>query len=435
MHSVILLKDAINIDKQCEALLCSYFLKTIIFWVSEELLPSVWTPENLIPCFMRCFRRLIFCVEYSVCPHYFIPENNLFENKIEGKERELLLSNLENLHSNDWKCIFRSPQITLFEPSPNLDIPLIPFICNFQKLANSDFLLKLKENFFLMGNTKKGYVQAVHNLLYLQSTRIQYIHLYLMSSLSENMPEAMPQIKRDGNKYYYKQYNTYLSYLLQNTHQDCVSEWLILASLFYKTQQYNKVLYLTLYSLSKCTSEKLCQGEDLTDTQIELLSLKTIQKKGKINLLKLLKVQCCAFGRTFLIPTELQMNVPIDEIKFFPILPPVVLAHFLRVLCHYHLNNIKQCRKSVSALGLTIAEDYFIPKCRKAEKADSFDCLGVALQLIGETENAKQAFVRSIELKPEQPFNLSYKRLYEIVKGLGRVLVLKKPNFQYTFDD
>ncbi|CAC5426157.1 unnamed protein product [Mytilus coruscus] len=349
------------------------------------------------------------------------------------------------LHSESWitsanQWIIRpnnswpSPEITLFEPSPNLDIPLLPFICSFQQLANSNFLLMLKQNFFLMGNTRKGYVRAVHNLLNLQSTRIQYIYLYFMSALSENMPKAIPQIKRDGNKYFYKQYNTYLSYLLQNTHQDCVSEWLILAALFYKTQQYNKVLYLTLYSLSKCTSEKLCQGKDLTDIQIELLSLKTIQKKGKINLLKLLKVQSCAFGRTFLIPTELQMNVPIGELKFFPILPAVVSAHFLRVLCHYHLNNLKQCRKSVSALGLTIAEEYFIPKL-KSEKSDSYDCLGVALQLIGETENAKQAFVRSIELKPEQVFNLSYKRLYEIVKGVGRVLVLKKPNFQYMFED
>ncbi|XP_076072060.1 cyclic GMP-AMP synthase-like receptor 2 [Mytilus galloprovincialis] len=83
----ILLKDVINIYSK--ALLCSYFLKTIIFWVSEELQPSVWTPEHLIPCFMKCFRRLIYCVNYSVCPHYFIPENNLFENKIEGIEQQV----------------------------------------------------------------------------------------------------------------------------------------------------------------------------------------------------------------------------------------------------------------------------------------------------------------------------------------------------------
>ncbi|XP_063416272.1 uncharacterized protein LOC134697916 [Mytilus trossulus] len=90
----ILLKDVINTDSRCTNLLCSYYLKTIIFWISEEIQPSAWTPANLIPCFMRCFRRLIYCVQYQVCPHYFIPENNMFENKIEGLARTNLIHTL-----------------------------------------------------------------------------------------------------------------------------------------------------------------------------------------------------------------------------------------------------------------------------------------------------------------------------------------------------
>ncbi|XP_076086785.1 cyclic GMP-AMP synthase-like receptor 2 [Mytilus galloprovincialis] len=84
----IFLKDVIANDSECKDLLCSYFLKTIIFWISEELPSSVWKPDNLIPCFMRCFSRLVYCVEYSVCLHYFIPENNMFENKTEGHARD-----------------------------------------------------------------------------------------------------------------------------------------------------------------------------------------------------------------------------------------------------------------------------------------------------------------------------------------------------------
>ncbi|XP_071124025.1 cyclic GMP-AMP synthase-like receptor [Mytilus edulis] len=81
----ILLKDVITTFSECKELLCSYFLKTILFWVSEELSQSAWKPDNLIPCFMQCFNRLIYCVEYSICLHYFIPENNMFANKIEGR--------------------------------------------------------------------------------------------------------------------------------------------------------------------------------------------------------------------------------------------------------------------------------------------------------------------------------------------------------------
>ncbi|XP_076086779.1 cyclic GMP-AMP synthase-like receptor 2 [Mytilus galloprovincialis] len=84
----IVLKDVIANDSECKDLLCSYFLKTIIFWISEELPSSVWQPNNIITCFMRCFGRLVYCVEHSVCSHYFIPENNMFENKIEGRGRD-----------------------------------------------------------------------------------------------------------------------------------------------------------------------------------------------------------------------------------------------------------------------------------------------------------------------------------------------------------
>lgn len=33
---------------------------------------------------MRCFNRLIYYVEYSICPHFFVPDNSLFENKIKA---------------------------------------------------------------------------------------------------------------------------------------------------------------------------------------------------------------------------------------------------------------------------------------------------------------------------------------------------------------
>lgn len=55
----ILLKDLIERDMKCKNLLCSYFLKTTLFWMSEDLPISVWKPANLIPCFLRCFDRLI----------------------------------------------------------------------------------------------------------------------------------------------------------------------------------------------------------------------------------------------------------------------------------------------------------------------------------------------------------------------------------------
>ncbi|VDH98378.1 Hypothetical predicted protein [Mytilus galloprovincialis] len=113
----IILKDVLAIHSECKDLLCSYFLKTIMFWISEELPQSIWKPGKLITCFMKSFSRLVYCVEHSVCLHYFIPENNLFENKIEGRGREILLENLSTLYSYGWRCILFSDQISNFNVS------------------------------------------------------------------------------------------------------------------------------------------------------------------------------------------------------------------------------------------------------------------------------------------------------------------------------
>lgn len=109
-----LLKDVIDIDLDCKELLCSYFMKTILLWISEECSPTIWKPENLIPNFMGCVRRLVYYVEHSVCPHFFIPENNLFENRFEGNTQETLLKKLKILKQKGWQCILSSVQMVKF---------------------------------------------------------------------------------------------------------------------------------------------------------------------------------------------------------------------------------------------------------------------------------------------------------------------------------
>lgn len=69
---------------------------------------TVWTTDN---CFMRYFRRLINGVEYSVCPHYFIPANDSFKNKIEGLDKDNLIDTLRVLFNYGWQFIFFSTQI------------------------------------------------------------------------------------------------------------------------------------------------------------------------------------------------------------------------------------------------------------------------------------------------------------------------------------
>ncbi|XP_076088926.1 uncharacterized protein LOC143059329 [Mytilus galloprovincialis] len=57
----ILLKEIVEKHEDLKELLCSYFLKTLMFWISEETDQNLWRPDNIIPCFMACLQKLVYC--------------------------------------------------------------------------------------------------------------------------------------------------------------------------------------------------------------------------------------------------------------------------------------------------------------------------------------------------------------------------------------
>ena len=386
----IVLKDVIDSDDDCKGLLCSYYIKNIIFWVSEELPLSIWRPENLIWCFMRCFERLLYCVEYSMCPHYFIPEINMFENKIEGHERQVLLGRLNVLYSYGWRCILMSKQLSEYRVSIHSRV-----VASDEKVEYIKHMLRTRcDRMPIVATGRMSFPR------YCQSSKLQSYFHYLMSLRYNNLAQQISVGGRNRNKTQYNQYRTCLSYLLYNLHHDSMSGWLMLASFYYRMKHYNTAINIATYAVSKCTTEKVYE-------QYALIKTKTIQSMNIIRVLKVLRVRYVNFVKqSTLIPEELELEV----VNNGHIIPPVVYSHFLRFLCYYHLNNINQCYNALADLQLTISEDYFISQ--NIQRSVSYNCLGVAFQLIGNHEMAKRSFLQAVEL--DTSYNRASQRLYMI---------------------
>ena len=95
----IVLKEYINKnDSTCE-LLCSYFMKTCLFWAMEETDNNVelWSTENLIQCFQLCISKIIVWVKDCNCPNYFLPQNNMFIGRIHDDNNSSLLDILRTI--------------------------------------------------------------------------------------------------------------------------------------------------------------------------------------------------------------------------------------------------------------------------------------------------------------------------------------------------
>ncbi|XP_013416040.1 uncharacterized protein LOC106177725 [Lingula anatina] len=72
---------AAEIDERFENqnVLCSYHMKTVMFWMVHETPPELWQRGSLVRCVKECLARLQSFVDEGYLPVYFVPENNLLD--------------------------------------------------------------------------------------------------------------------------------------------------------------------------------------------------------------------------------------------------------------------------------------------------------------------------------------------------------------------
>ncbi|XP_069141428.1 uncharacterized protein [Argopecten irradians] len=118
------LKETIGDDD----ILCSYFMKTVMFYAIEDTTEIFWQDKNIFYCFWFCFNILIGWVRAGFCPNYFIPANNMFKRKVHGLHQQMLLCILEHCHQKKWLCLslgnFFKPSIWEDLCDTNLSRPL-----------------------------------------------------------------------------------------------------------------------------------------------------------------------------------------------------------------------------------------------------------------------------------------------------------------------
>jgi hypothetical protein len=111
-----------------EPLLCSYFLKTTVFWMIQ-VGPVEWRPDNLLNCFWKCFKYLIHCIYRGEFPNFFLPQNNMFINKVTGRPAAVLYQQLCQYYRMGVSCLLLSPTLRSFlEPALNNPTFRISFV-------------------------------------------------------------------------------------------------------------------------------------------------------------------------------------------------------------------------------------------------------------------------------------------------------------------
>ncbi|XP_062582900.1 uncharacterized protein LOC134244665 [Saccostrea cucullata] len=237
--------------------LCSYHIKTAIFWVLQENIISQWTPQNLLECFWVCFKLILKWVYEGVCPNFFIPENNMFHTNIHGGSQDALFIRLYTLYERGLSCLFQSPSIRYYIMN-ELCNPRLPFCINESTLMHDpvfamELFQEIHENATLNTLDLISFIKALQKIEKLAYSLLTNYHIVMLQNLSAiilqqtafsfyNLLHSSIYMYNDNNKEIYIFDKISCHMLKMAAKFGCISAKLYLAMYHYRTCRYREAL-------------------------------------------------------------------------------------------------------------------------------------------------------------------------------------------------
>ncbi|XP_076084422.1 uncharacterized protein LOC143055170 [Mytilus galloprovincialis] len=307
--------------------------------VQQEVDIDTFQLPKLFVCFFLCLNKLISWVNNCYCPNYFIPEHNMFLGKINHYNNTSLISVLNSIKNRGisglMQNLFHSYtcNISCYPPySKHSDQSVIMLDFLFYRISDIT-----ANNTLTMSNLTKNYnvltfIESLQNSE--QSTFNIGVCKYHHATISQYAAQLLPSLKTMNTNY--KIRKRYHRHLHDGIQRDAVTGWLLYASFYYVTEQYNITLRLTEYVLSKLSHDMVSKNKaDYSEADIDnyrhnvhSMSLNVRMKTAVVDNILYLK-------HSSLIPKELELEV---EDKHFEI-PPIIMFHFLRFLCYHHIGD------------------------------------------------------------------------------------------------
>ncbi|VDI40027.1 Hypothetical predicted protein [Mytilus galloprovincialis] len=383
------LKCWINTDEDVKDLLCSYFMKTVLFWVSEEVDIETFQLPKLFVCFSLCLDKLISWIHKCYCPNFFIPEHNMFIGKIDQNNNKILLNALYNIKSGGIDGLIKK----IFSPDYGNHRLL--------KTKNEASFIKLDYLFYRIRgelrspkNISSCYkiLACIESLLIKESSAfaIDVCNFY-NAQISQYIAQLLPPPDTINKEYLiHKRYHRYLQ---DGIKTDAVSGWLLYASFYYVTGHYNVTLSLADYVLSRCTTDivyvaYLNYPDGMNKYRRNIHSTMTLYEKMKNATIDMVEY----LQHSSLIPKELQlMSKDVNEFR----IPPVVMSHCLRFLCYHHLGDTSNRGQALRDLNLAVKYKYFIPD---RSLSYSLNILGICYETSGDKDTAYQCYDKASQL-------------------------------------
>ncbi|KAK3088819.1 hypothetical protein FSP39_024131 [Pinctada imbricata] len=402
----VILNDILKKTLPSEDLLCSYYLKTAVFWeISEN--PSDWSASRFLCKFWNVFRRLLQWVSAGYCPNFFIPDNNMFYGKIFGETQQQLLGTLSDLYKEGYRYLLQCESINKplsrlvrhpekastvsYDEEEYVPLSMIvdqqlsalfTFDAPFSE-TNDVKIIKLLVKTISMMERESADI--------LPSLRLRVNHILQVYGQRLDFSDKTSR-KNNGNRMRYREMITAESIFCRTKTFFCMNHFLSIQHM-YMIGNYHRTIEMIHYTRRTLQSRPYTYKWDLDEDVI------TVASRQGLSHDKLIK-------STIVDYVQMDEQASIDELKLecsleggniagVIYIPPIVFLNFLLILSYTRLDENDRRYDVLDELQALINQDddHHI---WTVNKAISWEILGISQQLCGDYEGAMESYVHSL---------------------------------------
>ncbi|XP_034325120.2 uncharacterized protein [Magallana gigas] len=431
----IFLKEVLNqLSEETNQLLCSYHMKTTLFWAIQQNTLRHWCSRNLLAGFWICFKLLLKWVYKGICPNFFIPQNNMFLTKVHGSAQNRLFLQLHKLYKKGLACLLQSSSIrsyiidVLYNPRLSIctDESIIrsEFDYNAELLSESFILLSKFESQGDMCDLTKG-IHTIEQLVHTPLSKYQVVTLRVYTALFLHSTAFVLQnmYTNTVNKQMYIADKLSCHMLKLAAKFGRVSEMLFIAMYYYKTLRYREAFYVL-----EMTKVKLARSHTMFYLPVDSESyseavggqswFKRMRQDFALDIMLCNKI----FFISELLPEQKSALRSRNHILQIPVF---VMLHFLEFLCYRHID---------TTLSLAALDELQVlvhhgrrPLVHKMQREISWEILGICQQMTGNLEAALYSYQQS-QITQHPFFNIQTARQRRIQD------IVQSTQHQYTED-
>ncbi|XP_052708611.1 uncharacterized protein LOC128183576 [Crassostrea angulata] len=401
----LFLKEVINNGLRVgDKLLCSYHIKTAVFWAIQQNALPHWHPNNLLVGFWVCFKRLLKWVYEGNCPNFFIPENNMFLNNIYGEAQRTLFTRLYRLYEKGIALLLHSRSIRSYIINVLVNPRLTVCTVGLSLISEVELDKNIFNEMFRNDSTCptdlrmcRKYLHTVEQSIGLPLT--QY-HIVMLQKFTATILQRTAFMLHNlynntgSNKQLYIVDKMACHMLKIAARFGSVSDMLYIAMYYYKTFRYREAL-----SVIDITKVKLAQPYLMYNCHVDRewyieavggQSLSTKMRQAVAQNI-ILDNDNEIFFISEIIPEQQSSNQNNERVLF---IPPLVLLYLLEFLCSRHVDTLK-AQRALDDLQVLVHHDQgeLIPIFLRDI---SWEILGICQQIAGNLQAALYSYQQSL---------------------------------------